>query len=211
MHYNGDALARECIGIACVGPPMSGLDFAVDPPEDTPAGHALARRTEAALRRVFEENNLDQLDFETELDAAILGDAAFKVAWDPVAERVRVSAPDVQGLFLWWRGDDPARVWRVASRYQLSAPEARALFGVAAAGKTGVLGSREGSVTVVEEWTDSLFALWVDGRLHEQRPNPYGVIPFVNPGLSAVTPNLGRAPKVAKETRQFSLEKRIRR
>ena len=90
-----------------------------------------------------------------------------------------MSAPDVQGLFLWWRGDDPQRVWRVASRYQLSAPEARALFGVAATGKTGVLGSREGSVTVVEEWTDSLFALWVDGRLHEQRPNPYGVIPFV--------------------------------
>jgi hypothetical protein len=59
---------------------MSGLDFAVDPPEATAAGEALARRTEAALRRVHEENNLDQLDFETELDAAILGDAAFKMA-----------------------------------------------------------------------------------------------------------------------------------
>ena len=34
-------------------------------------------------------------------------------------------------------------------------------------------------MSVIEEWTDSLFALWVDGRLHEQRPNPYGVIPFV--------------------------------
>lgn len=170
---------------------MSGLDFAVDPPQDSAEGQALARRTEAALRLVHDDNNLDQLDFETELDAAILGDAAFKVTWDAGAGRVRVTAPDVQGLFAWWRGDDPSRVWRVASRYQLSAAEARALLGVEQ-GK-GALGGaatpsmsappggapRDGSVTVVEEWTDSLFALWVDGRLHEQGPNPYGVIPFV--------------------------------
>jgi hypothetical protein len=158
---------------------MSGLDFAVDPPEDTAEGQALARRTEAVLRRIHEENNLDQLDFETELDAAILGDAAFKVTWDAGPPgRVRVSAPDVQGLFAWWRGDDPSRVWRVASRYQVSAAEARALFGVAPARAAGAAGEDVG-VTVVEEWTDSLFALWVDGRLHDQGPNPYGVIPFV--------------------------------
>ena len=190
---------------------MTGLDFAVDPPEDTPAGHALARRTEAVVRRAHEENNLDQLDFETELDAAILGDAAFKITWDAAAERVRVSAPDVQGLFVWWRGDDPSRVWRVASRYQLSAPEARAMLGVASgqgastqalvsAGGPRPLAAtafspRDESVTVVEEWTDTLFALWVDGRLHEQRPNPYGVIPFVNHGRSAVALNLAGPPK----------------
>lgn len=151
---------------------MTGLDFAVDPPEDTPAGHELARRTERALRRVHDENNLDQLDFETELDAAILGDACFKVAWDAAERRVRVSAPDVQGLFAWWRGDDPARLWRVASRYQLSAAEARALFGVGSS-------RRDGAVSVIEEWTDDRFSLWIEGRLHEQRPNPYGCIPFV--------------------------------
>ena len=187
---------------------MTGLDFAVDPPEATAEGEALARRTEAALRLVHEDNNLDQLDFETELDAAILGDAAFKVTWEPgtgdrrsvagnrpatdhrspSSGRVRVSAPDVQGLFAWWRGDDPSRVWRVASRYQVSAAEARAMFdGAAEIGAvrstpqaaSGHTTSRERSVAVIEEWTDDRFALWVDGRLHERGPNPYGMIPFV--------------------------------
>lgn len=164
---------------------MTGLDFAVDPPEPTPEGEALARRTEAALRRVHDENNLDQLDFETELDAAILGDAAFKVTWDAEQRRVRVSAPDVQGLFAWWRGDDPARVWRAACRYQLSVREARTLFGVTAAGGEGAM--HEPSVTVIEEWTDEAVALWIDGRLHDQQPNPYGFIPFV------IYPNLREA------------------
>jgi hypothetical protein len=162
---------------------MTGLDFAVDPPEATAEGEALARRTEAALRRVHEENNLDQLDFETELDCAILGDAAFKVTWDAELDRVRVSAPDVQGLFAWWRGDDPARIRRVASRYQVSSAEARALYGVTA----NAAGGRERGVTVIEEWTEETFALWVDGRPHERRPNPYGLIPFV------IYPNLREA------------------
>ncbi|MGH2598367.1 MAG: phage portal protein, partial [Dehalococcoidia bacterium] len=163
---------------------MTGLDFAVDPPEPTAEGEALARRTEAVLRRVNEENALDQLDFETELDAAILGDAAFKVTWDAERERVRVTAPDVQGLFAWWRGDDPSRVWRVASRYQVSAAEAHMLFGVAA---PLMAGARERGLTVVEEWTAERFALWVEDRLHEQMPNPYGLIPFV------IYPNLREA------------------
>ncbi len=174
---------------------MSGLDFAVDPPvqssrfevqssdgsnlEPGTLNLELARRTEAALRRVWEENNLDQLDFETELDAAILGDAAFKVTWDAAwAARggcgVRITAPDVQGLFAWWRGDDPSRVWRVASRYQLAPEEAEALFGV-----TPHPARRGGLSTVVEGWTDAEFELWLDERLVERRPNPYGLIPFV--------------------------------
>jgi hypothetical protein len=162
---------------------LTGVDFAVDPPQPGPEGEALARRTEAALRQVYDENNLDQLDFETELDCAILGDAAFKVTWDAEMGRVRVSAPDVQGLFAWWRGDDPSRIQRVASRYQVSAAEARALFGVTA----NAAGSRDRGVTVIEEWTGETFALWVDGRLHERRPNPYGLIPFV------IYPNLREA------------------
>jgi hypothetical protein len=160
---------------------MSGLDLAVDPPEPTPEGEALARRTEAALRRVHEENNLDQLDFETELDAAILGDAAYKVTWDVETARVRVSAPDVQGLFVWCRGDDPTRVRRVASRYQVSAAEARALFDLTAPERThaAVPSTRAQGVSVVEGWTDQEFELWLDGHLHTRVPNPYGVIPFV--------------------------------
>jgi hypothetical protein len=93
---------------------VTGFDFAVDPPEDGDEGKALARRTESALRAVHEDNTLDQLDFETELDCAILGDAAYKVTWDVHEGRVVVTSPDVSGLFGWWRSDNLTRLTRVA-------------------------------------------------------------------------------------------------
>ena len=102
---------------------MSGLNFAVEPSDDSAQAGEQAQCIEAALYEVYEANNLEQLDFDTEIDAAILGDGCFKVTWDSVEKRVRVSTPDVQGLFVWWLGDDVSRIWRVASRYQLSAEE----------------------------------------------------------------------------------------
>src|SRR3990172_6070192 len=100
---------------------MSGMRSVVDPEDGSPEAAERARRAERVLYEVSEQNNLAQLDFDTEIDAAVLGDGAFKVTWDPVERRVRVSAPDVQGLFVWWLGDDVSNVWRVARRYLLSA------------------------------------------------------------------------------------------
>jgi len=158
---------------------MSGLDFVIDPvsPEDGER----ARRAEQALYEVYETNSLDQLDFDTEIDAAILGDGCYKVTWDAREKRVRVSAPDVQGIFVWWLGDDINRVWRVASRYRLSSDEIAMLYGVRSRRQR-----RES--TVVEVWTDRRFELWIDDALFERKANPYGFIPFV------IYPNL-REPK----------------
>lgn len=155
---------------------MSGLSFAIDPvsPEDKEK----ARRTEEAIYRVYETNNLDQLDFDTEIDAAILGDGCFKVTWDSQEKRVRVSAPDVQGIFVWWLGDDVTRVWRVASRYQLSADEVRLLYNAGATRRVAPTTSKPRS-TIVEVWTDRKFELWIDDLLFERKANPYGFIPFV--------------------------------
>ena len=50
---------------------MSGINFAVDPVADTPEARTRAQRAEQALYRVYEANNLEQLDFETEIDCAI--------------------------------------------------------------------------------------------------------------------------------------------
>jgi hypothetical protein len=171
---------------------MAGAGFAVDPEDASVAEQERARRAEKALRQVYEDNDLAQLDFDAEVDAAILGDGAFKVTWDPLERRVRVSAPDAQGLYAWWRGDDVSRVWRVASRYQLSDEETRRLYGPAAA-RNGALGfaaqaGREARHTVTEVWTADDFELWLDGGLLEAKPNPYGFIPFV------IFPNL-RRPK----------------
>ena len=79
-----------------------------------------ARRAEQLLHQVYEDNNLQQLDYETEIDAAVLGDGCYKVIWDTDEKRIRITAPDVSGIYAWWLGDDTSRVWRVASRYTLS-------------------------------------------------------------------------------------------
>jgi hypothetical protein len=168
---------------------MSGVNVAVDPAGDTPDDAARARTAERALAEVSDANNLPQLDFDNEIDASILGDAACKVTWDPDERRVRITAPDVQGLFVWHAGDDITRVWRVASRYEIDADAAHALYGVAAtrsarARNTG----RAPSVEIVEAWTADRFELWAGGARVDERDNPYGFIPFV------IYPNI-REPK----------------
>jgi phage gp37-like protein len=179
---------------------MNGVSFVVDEVDGSEAAQEAARRSERVVREVYEANNLAQLDFDSEIDTSILGDGAWKVTWDPDQRRVRVTAPDVQGIYAWWLGDDVSRVWRVASRYQLSDEEAEILYGtnadrpqqkdraaspLARAGRTT---SSQKLRTVVEVWTEQRFELWLDGSLIEAKTNPYGFIPFV------IFPNL-REPK----------------
>jgi len=158
---------------------MSGINFAVDAIEDSDEARARAQRVEQALYRVYEDNNLEQLDFETEIDCAILGDACFKVIWDTEAKKVRVTVPDIQGIYAWWAGDDTSRLWRVASRYNLTPEEVEILYQIKPKGKTA---------NIVELWTAQEFELWLDNALVEKKPNPYGFVPFV------IYPNL-REPK----------------
>jgi len=158
---------------------MSGINFAVDAVEDSDEARSKAQRVEAALYQVYEDNNLEQLDLETELDCAVLGDAGYKVTWDQETRQVRVTAPDIQGLYAWWLGDDTSRVWRVASKYCLSAEETELLYKVKPKTKTA---------TIVEVWTDRDFELYLNNALQEKKPNPYGFIPFI------IYPNL-REPK----------------
>ncbi len=150
---------------------LPAMNTIVESADSSPESAERARQAQEALRRVYQENHLEALDFDTELDTAILGDGAYKVTWDSREGRVRVSAPDIQGLFAWWIADDPSQVWRVASRYRLSVEEAAMLYGVEA--------GRRQAVTVVEAWTDEVFQLWVENTLVQERPNPYGIIPFV--------------------------------
>jgi hypothetical protein len=158
---------------------MTGINFAVEPYDDSAEAAATARKAEAAIYQVYAGNQLEELDLETETDAAVLGDACYKVTWDPAEKQVRVTAPDIQGIYAWCAGDDPSRVWRVASRYRLSAEEVEIAYGVRPKSKTAI---------VVELWTDRDFELFLDNAPLEARPNPYGFIPFV------IFPNL-REPK----------------
>ncbi len=61
---------------------MSGLSFVVDPEDGSAEAGERARRAERALREIHAANNLEQLEFDNEIDCSVLGDAAYKVTWD---------------------------------------------------------------------------------------------------------------------------------
>jgi len=71
---------------------ISGFSSLVDPVDGSPEELERARRAERVLQEAQDANNLDQLDYDNEIDCSVLGDAAYKVTWDAREERVRVSA-----------------------------------------------------------------------------------------------------------------------
>lgn len=175
---------------------MGGVSFVVDEDDSSEEAKQRARQVEKALRDVYESNGLAQIDFDSEVDASVLGDGVYKVTWDADGRRVRVSAPDVQGIQAWWLGDDVSRVWRVASRYRLSDEEVPLLYPSTGSGHDGTSVAKDvlqGQTVrkqhaVMELWAAERFELWLDGALVEAKANPYGFIPFV------LYPNL-REPK----------------
>ena len=161
----------------------SPVTFAV-PTGGTGAGisERQARAAEIALNELHSEQNLYSLDFQTLVDAGVLGDGAFKVTWDVAAARPLVTSVDPAGLWAWTAPDNVRELVRVAQRYTLAAWQATELFG-----PDGVdLGSSEAAVRVVEEWTPAELRVEVAGKLVRRERNPYGWIPYV------VFPNVGR-------------------
>jgi len=159
---------------------MNDLTFTAEPLDKTPRAIADAAAAELALAQVAEQNALDVLDFDNEIDCSVLGDAAYKVTWDPVEGRVRVTAPDVTGLYVWRRPDDANTVYRVAQRYTLPAADADELYAFKSTRRTAEL---------IEDWTLETFTTWLDGAVVESVPNPYGFIPYV------VYPNISEPKK----------------
>lgn len=112
----------------------------------------------AAWAAITEANELATLDLETEIDAAILGDAAYKVTWQP--ERgIVITSPDAQGLYAWWDPDDQRIITAVAQQ-RTTQDQGRA-------------------TTYTEHWTARTFQLWVNDQLTLEHPNPYPWIPYL--------------------------------
>lgn len=158
----GKAMVDKITGYLLTGAAMQ--IEAVD--GDTAEGRARARMAEAALREVEARNGLGQLDFETELDCAVLGDGAYRVTWDASEGRVRVTAPDVQALFAWRDAADTSRLIAVASQYPIE-------------GGGPILDSPRNQARVTEHWTAEAFELWHGNELVERLPNPYRFVPYV--------------------------------
>jgi len=159
------------------------MSIAVDPLDDTEATADKASEAEVELSRVIASLSLNSLIYATEVDCAILGDGCYKVLWDTARKQVKVTAPDVQGVFVWTAPDDNTDVIQVACQYELPAATPR--------GK---------KPTRTEVWTPARFDLWDNAQLVSSKKNPYGFIPFI------IFPNISRPKEYWGESDVVSLK-----
>jgi hypothetical protein len=147
-------------------------------PDD--AGGSNQQRTRAAdwLDLISAEQDLQTLDFQTLIDAAVLGDGCFKVTWDEAIGRPVVSSVDPSGLWAWSQPGNVRALRRVVQRYSLQPAEAETLFDLTLPGK--------GRIQVVEDWTSERVRVELNGQVISDQENPYAQIPFV------LFPNLGK-------------------
>lgn len=145
--------------------------------QSTPADLA-----ELVLADYLEVIGADELDNQLALEASIIGDAAVKVTWDPVAMLPVVTAVDAAALRVTTRPDQPKvpLAWHhyyamTASELAAALPEhAQRIFAIPAA----VPGSMS-QQPIVETWTNAIWELTFAGQLVVQEANPYGWMPYV--------------------------------
>lgn len=165
------ALVRKVVSYLFPEP----VTFTVLPDGPNAAARERARRAEQALAEVTATNDLATVDFNVAIDAAVLGDGAFKVIWDPAERRPVVSAVDVQRLAVWWDAEDPRRITRVVQRTALPADEARARYGLSRTARSAATGP----TIVLEDWRLDRFTLTVGDEVVRDTPNPFGWLPYV--------------------------------
>ena len=142
----------------------------------TQESKSAAARAQALLDKAGLHNNLDRLDYETEIDAAVLGDGCYRLGWDAVSGAVRVTSPDVAGIDVEY-SPDGATATKVTLSYTVFKAVAFQVWG---------FDSPDRDVDVVETWTAGTFEVACGDKTVVSGENPYGFIPFI------VFPNLPR-------------------
>jgi hypothetical protein len=145
------------------------------------ADRDVAAEAERLLYRVYEDNDLAAVDMHGALNAGVLGDAVFKVSWDPAERRVRVVNVDPFCFGARWAPDDLASLRQAELHYSLSDDElGEMLDGLGVAEPAGRRPASTARRSLVERWTPRELTLLVDGQEARRGPNPYGFIPFVH-------------------------------
>ncbi len=150
-----------------------------------PASEREAQAAEAVLQQLWDDNGLALTDYDAAVDAAVLGDCAFKVTRGP-DERPVVRACDVMGLRAGWRADDLRSLLWVNESYSIARDEVAAIYGYEVLPAAGGTYDPHGTLAVEEHWTAQHFRLKIGGQVVAEYANPYGFIPYV------IVPNLAR-------------------
>ena len=149
--------------------------YRVLPPDASTAASAAAVRCEHLLAAVSRTDDLDLVDLATAIDAAVLGDAAYKVTYDATERRVRVVAVDPQSLYVETAPDNPRGVVTVR---QYGAVGGQGGQGGRGAGGYAIGGHAVGGYAL-EEWTATTYRRIVNDATVWEGANPYGCIPYV--------------------------------
>ena len=148
----------------------SGRTIRITPQDASDPAAELAINAEQLLADIAEANSLERLDFDTEIDTSVLGDGAYRLTWSEDENRVVITAPDVQGIFVWPKPHNLTDYYQVAHRYEIDQAQALELYGITIA---------KAKATVIERWTDELVETWLDDTIITSIINPYGLIPYV--------------------------------
>jgi hypothetical protein len=173
------------------------IQFELISNSDDQAGDDLAAKCEQALREIWDDNGLALVDYDAAVDAAVLGDGAFKVSLqaarsdDPLRvagsgevgnRRVCVRSVDVNGLDAGFRDDDLRSLLWVSEQYQLKGAAARATYGADLLDSVGlgpwVLGDADEAL-LVEKWTNEIYCVTYRNVTLIESENPYGFIPYL--------------------------------
>ena len=155
---------------------MNGLSVRTVAVDGSAEAKTRAAKAQNLLDKVARDNNLDRLDYESEIDAAVLGDGCYRLGWDAAAGAVRVTSPDVAGIDVDYAVDG-STVEKVMLQFTVFKAVALQVWG---------FDSPDRDVDVVETWTTSAFEVTCGGEIVAGGENPYGFIPFI------VFPNLPR-------------------
>ncbi len=155
---------------------MNGLSVRAVAIDDNAESRTRAVRAQKLLDKTRRDNSLDRLDYETEIDAAVLGDGCYRLGWDAAAGSVRVTSPDVAGIDVDY-SIDGAAIERVTCNYPVDKETAERAWD---------FNSTNREVEVVETWTAAEYEVACNGEAVAGGENPFGFIPFI------VFPNLSQ-------------------
>jgi hypothetical protein len=157
-----------------------------------------AQKFQAILEQVWSDNELNRLDYDTAIDAAICGDGAFKITLQQKGNegpleigykgnrpgRVLIRPVDCAHLTAGWRSDDNKSLLWVQEQYHISAAEAIEKYGPF---QHLTKKKPTASVLVAEYWTGQDLVITADKVEVYAAANPYRFIPYV------IFPNVARS------------------
>lgn len=131
-----------------------------------------------------EVNRLASLDYQAALWASVAGDAIYRLGWSVEQQRVTITLADPSQFWARTKADDRRVVEWVAQRYFIQQSYNNEPGNIPDPMPMQIGGAQYNSygaanVEIVEEWTADTYRLWQAGKLVQDKPNPFGFIPYV--------------------------------